>query len=83
MRSNACWAFPSFVLFFLFVYVTVVRECWIRRDGGWRKRDAKRHLMEKAGLDFPVSFIATGTAGIELGVKNGIPPYVFPLVCSY
>lgn len=39
--------------------------------------------MEKAGLDFPVSFIATGTAGIELGVKNGIPPYVFPLVCSY
>lgn len=30
--------------------------------------------MEKAGLDFPVSFIATGPARMELGVKNGLPP---------
>lgn len=45
-------------LCFLFVYVAVGKECLtgveIRRDGSWRKRNAERCLMEKAGLDFPV-----------------------------
>lgn len=37
--------------------------------------------MEKAGLGFPVSLMATGATGIELGTENGIPPYAFSVVC--
>lgn len=71
-------------LCFLFVYLTVVKECLtgveVRRDGCWRKRNAESCLMEKAGLDFAVFLIGPGTG--EIVRSEGGSPYGFCLICS-
>lgn len=36
------------------------------------EKKSERSLKEKAGLDFPVFLIGSGTAEIELEVKKGV-----------
>lgn len=83
MRSNDCWTFSCCIFVFSVCNCCqgVLDRCRDKKRWKLEEKKSERSLKEKAGLDFPVFLIGTGTDKI-VGSEEG-SPYVFCLVCSY